>query len=188
MWILHMEQTDGCTVLHARNGRAFRLPEFPRYSVDGYCAEIKTVYEFLGCFSMGAMFRDHESLGGDTLAERYERTKWRIEKVTRTVYTVKLIWECEFDAAKIVEQKPELLTHPIVRHSPLPTRDALYGGRNEATRRHYKIAENEEKIQYCDVMSLYPYICKYFKFPTDIPSFTCATLVKTFRHVYRWRD
>ena len=32
-------------------------------------------------------------------------------------------------------------------------------------RLHYKIAENEETIQYCDVMSLYPYIRKYFKFP-----------------------
>ena len=51
MWILHMEQTDGCTIMHAKNGREFRLPELPRYSVDGYCAETKTVYEFLGCFT-----------------------------------------------------------------------------------------------------------------------------------------
>ena len=29
MWILHMEQTDGCTIMHARNGREFRLPECP---------------------------------------------------------------------------------------------------------------------------------------------------------------
>jgi len=43
MWILHMEQTDGCTIMHARNGREFRLHELPRYSVDGYCAETKTV-------------------------------------------------------------------------------------------------------------------------------------------------
>ena len=48
MWILHMEQTDGYTTMHARNGREFRLPELPRYNVDGYCAETKTVYEFLG--------------------------------------------------------------------------------------------------------------------------------------------
>jgi len=36
MGILHMEQTDGCTIMHARHGREFRLPELPRYSVDGY--------------------------------------------------------------------------------------------------------------------------------------------------------
>ena len=83
-----------------------------------------------------------------------------IEQTTAAGHTVKVKWECDFHTAKIVEKKPELLTHPIVRHSPLHTRDALYGGRTEALRLHYKIAENEEIIQYCDVMSLYPYICK----------------------------
>jgi len=33
----------------------------------------------------------------------------------------------------------------------------------------YKIREGEESVQYCDVMSLYPYICKYFKFPIGHP-------------------
>jgi hypothetical protein len=36
-------------------------------------------------------------------------------------------------------------------------------------RLHHKIEENGLTIQYCDVMSLYPYICKYFKFPTGYP-------------------
>ena len=71
-------------------------------------------------------------------------------------------WECEF------EERPELLTHPLVRQSPLCTRDALYGGRTEAMRLHYKVRGNET-IQYVDVMSLYPYICKYFKFPISHP-------------------
>ena len=35
-------------------------------------------------------------------------------------------------------------------------------------RLHYKIKEGEESVQYCD-MSLYPYICKYFKFPIGHP-------------------
>ena len=68
-----------------------------------------------------------------------------------------------------MEQKPELLVHPIVKHAPLITRDALYGGRTEAMRLHYKIREGEESVQYCDVMSLYPCICKYFKFPIAHP-------------------
>jgi hypothetical protein len=33
---------------------------------------------------------------------------------------------------------------------------------------HYRIAEGES-IQYVDVMSLYLYICKDFKFPIDLP-------------------
>jgi hypothetical protein len=39
MWLLHMQHEDNCTIQHARNGREYRLPELPRYSVDGYCAE-----------------------------------------------------------------------------------------------------------------------------------------------------
>jgi len=35
-------------------------------------------------------------------------------------------------------------------------------------RLHYKVSDNET-IEYLDVMSLYPYICKYFKFPIDNP-------------------
>jgi len=102
----------------------------------------------------------------DTLAERYERTMSRIEQITRAGYQAKVQWECEFDASKIVEQKLELLTHPIVQHSPLKTRNALYGGRTEAMFLHYKVEDNET-IQYCDNMNLY--ICKYYKFPTEHP-------------------
>jgi hypothetical protein len=53
MWLLHMEETDGCKIMHARNGREYRLPELPNFSVDGYCAETRTVYEFLGCYYHG---------------------------------------------------------------------------------------------------------------------------------------
>ena len=42
----------------------------------------------------------------------------RIEQITAAGYTVKVKWECEKDAGKIVDTKPELLTHPIVRHIP----------------------------------------------------------------------
>jgi len=53
MWLLHMEQTDGCRIMHARNGREYRPHELPNHSVDGYCPETKIIYEFLGCFYHG---------------------------------------------------------------------------------------------------------------------------------------
>ena len=61
-----------------------------------------------------------------------------------------------------------MLTHPIVEQSPLRTRDTLYGGRTEAMSLYRKARENKT-IQYVDVMSLYPYICKYFNFPIGRP-------------------
>jgi len=51
MWPLHMEQTDGCQIQYARNGREYRPPELQHYSVDDYCAETRTVYVFLGCYN-----------------------------------------------------------------------------------------------------------------------------------------
>ena len=81
MWLVHMEQTYGCRIMHARNGRENRLPDLPKFSVDGYCPETKVVYEFFGCFYHGHIcqsFRDIKAMSGDTLVERYERTMSRL--------------------------------------------------------------------------------------------------------------
>jgi len=161
-----MEQTDGVNIVHCRNGREFKPPEVPRINVDGYCPETNKIYVLFGCFWHGRMcqpFRDVATLSGETLSERYERTMLRLEQITRAGYQVKIQWECEF------EEKPELLTHPIILQAPLCTRDALYGGRTKAMRLQYKVRENET-IQYVDVMSHYPYISNYFKFPIGHPT------------------
>ena len=36
MRLLHMEQMDGCRLMHARNWREYRPPELAKYNVDGY--------------------------------------------------------------------------------------------------------------------------------------------------------
>jgi hypothetical protein len=53
LMLIHMKEVDGCHIMHARNGREYRLPELPHFSVDGYCAETRTVYDFLGFFYHG---------------------------------------------------------------------------------------------------------------------------------------
>jgi len=62
MWILHVKEDDRCKILHSRNGREYRFPELPHFTVDGYCAETRTVREFMGCFFHGCVkcqpFRD----------------------------------------------------------------------------------------------------------------------------------
>jgi len=136
----------------------------------------------MGCFFHGCKcqpFRDLKTLGEDTLAERYEQTMLKIEQIANAGYTVNVMCKCQFDASKIVEMKPHLQAHPIVRNSPLYTRDALYGGRTEAMPVHYKIQEDAETIQYYDVMSLYPYICKYFKFPVGHPIIHVGDICKS---------
>jgi len=145
VWLLHVEETDG--VNEMRCGE-YRLPELPRFIVDGYCPETRTFYEYFGCFYHGNTcqpFRGVATLRGNTLVERHERTMSRLEQITRAVYLVKVQWECAIDNKG----------KPIVEQSLLRTRDALYGGRTEAVRLRYKARENE-KIQYVDVMSLCP--------------------------------
>jgi hypothetical protein len=99
----------------------------------------------------------------------------RVEQIAGAGYRVKVQWECELDENIL----SELQTHPLVQQAPLKTRDALYRGRTEAMRLHCKIREGIETIQYVDVMSLYPYVRKYGSFPSDTPSFTHQTRVKT---------
>jgi hypothetical protein len=106
--------------------------------------------------------------GRGGLAERYEKTMFRLERITRAGYIVKVMGECEFE--ETLRLRPELQTHPMVERGPVRTSDALYGGRTEVMRLHYRVKESgEETIQYVDVMSLYDWVCKYFKFPWDIP-------------------
>ena len=67
----------------------------------------KIIYESFGCFNHGLIchpFRDVKMMGGDTVAERYERTMARIEQITQAGNQVKIQWECEFDESGIVNQ------------------------------------------------------------------------------------
>jgi hypothetical protein len=97
VWLVYREQTDGCTIRHARNGREYRPPELPLLSVDGFCAETRTVCEFFGCLYHGHTFlpyRDVTTLRGDTLRQRYEQTMERLQGITAAGHTVEVVWEC----------------------------------------------------------------------------------------------
>lgn len=48
MLLVYRELTDGSTIMHAHNKREYRQLELPYFSVDRFCAETRTVYEFLG--------------------------------------------------------------------------------------------------------------------------------------------
>ena len=93
MWLLHMKQTEGVAIKQARNGREYRVPELPHFSVDGYCAETNTVFEFFGCYWHGCTcqpFHDVITTNGDNLAAKYEQTMARLEQITRAGYQVKV--------------------------------------------------------------------------------------------------
>jgi len=35
IWLLHKEEIDMVKIMHSRNGRDFRIPEVPHFTVDG---------------------------------------------------------------------------------------------------------------------------------------------------------
>ena len=85
MWLVYREQTDGCTIRHARNRREYIPPEISRLNVDSFCAETRTVYGFFGCLYHGHTclpYRDVTTLRGDTLAQRYEQTMEILQRIT----------------------------------------------------------------------------------------------------------
>jgi len=46
---------------------------------------------------------------GNTLAEKYDNTKSRIERITQAGYQVKVQWECEFELPE--DMKVETVYH-----------------------------------------------------------------------------
>jgi G:T-mismatch repair DNA endonuclease (very short patch repair protein) len=156
-------------IIHAANGREVHLGGVPNVKVDGYCQYTNEVFEYLGFFWHGClcMANRHSPIGNtnETLQNRYEETMARLEKIKNAGYKIVSVWECEFQ--KLLREntglETELSSHPFVTQAPINIRDALYGGRTEATKTYRKVVDGEE-IQYVDVISLYSYICKYGKF------------------------
>jgi len=102
----------------------------------------------------------------ETLENRYEETRAKLQKIENAGYKFDSIWGCKF--RKTLIEYPGLenehCSHPYVKNSRINIRDVLYGGRTEVTKTYYRVEEGE-KIHYVDVNSLYPYISKYGKFP-----------------------
>jgi hypothetical protein len=80
----------------------------------------------------------HKPIGStkESLLSRYEETTARLNKIVNAGYKVVSIRGCEFK--KLVSENPglenELSSHTFLKNSPLNIRDALYGGRTEATK------------------------------------------------------
>lgn len=70
----------------------------------------------------------------------------------RLGYNLRTIWECEFDEKVKADYSYKLLTSSTPVRPRLDPRDALYGGRVNATVLHYK-CKDDEKILHDDVVS-----------------------------------
>jgi hypothetical protein len=185
LWMKYLEMNYPFHIRHAGNGREYRLPELPNLKVDGFCDETMQVFSFNGCFLNGhecLRNRDVPIMGStsETLESKYNQTVARLDKIVSAGYVCHVMWECEFD--KVLKENPALLE--CDKDEPLILRNSLYGGRTEASKLYYK-TDDMTKIKYYDIMSLCPYICKYFKFPIGHPKVNvrnnCANIKEMIR-------
>ena len=169
LWLKWLSFDRNIKIRHARNGGEVKVGKF---RVDGLYE--KTIFEFHGCVWHGCprCYRRRDIISPTsalTMHERYEETVKRTKALERAGYRVEEMWECDFNRAR--KENPRmaafLKTEPS-EESPLCPRDAFFGGRTNAAKLFHKAGPGE-KIRYVDVCSLYPWVCKYGKFPLGHP-------------------
>ncbi|XP_056022017.1 uncharacterized protein LOC130054931 [Ostrea edulis] len=167
-WLAWLEHQHHC-IRHARNGGEVTLRP---YTVDGYDEESRIVYEFYGCYWHGCptcypnLLTDmHPHRVQHTYQDLYLDTLKRASALEDQGYTVVSIWEHEFDRQTQTNADLQEFLQGVDIQDPLNPRDALYGGRTNATRLYCE----EGDMRYVDVCSLYPYVLKYKPFPVQHP-------------------
>ncbi|KAJ8914447.1 hypothetical protein NQ315_011388 [Exocentrus adspersus] len=173
-WLVWEEKQQNIKIKHAARGKESTVQGV---KVDGYCAETKQIYQFYGCYYHGCTtcFRYNRDApmhddSSQTLNTRYESTMAQAERLRNMGYVLIEMWECRF--RKQLQENPCLKqyteSHRMLAMVPLNPRDAFYGGRTGNTHEYYK-CKDDEQIKYVDVCSLYPWVCKYGKFPIGHP-------------------
>ncbi|XP_018570577.2 uncharacterized protein LOC108910461 [Anoplophora glabripennis] len=173
-WLVWEEKQRNVNIQHAAKQQEATIHGV---KVDGFCSETEEVFEFHGCYyhgcpscfkcNRGEPLQDNPA---ETMDLRHESTISKTDRLKNLGYEVIEMWECQF--RKMLQDNDELRVysggHPLVTLTPLNPREAFYGGRTGNTRTYYKCQQGE-KIKYVDVCSLYPYVCKYGKFPVGHP-------------------
>lgn len=170
-WLIWEEKQREINILHAAKQNEVVLHG---NKVDGFCPDTNQVFEFHGCYFHGCPNcfkhdRDKSLNDGASMNTRYESTFTKIDKLKKFGYEVIERWECSFRKQLTDSEVADYTeNHPLLINTPLNPRDAFFGGRTGNTRLYYKTRE-DEKIKYLDVCSLYPWVCKYGKYPIGHP-------------------
>lgn len=173
-WLVWEEEQRQISIVHSAKQQEAVVQGV---KVDGFCSETKQIFEFHGCYYHGCpscfKYNRDEPLHDDpneTLNTRYESTVAKRERLSQFNYEVIEKWECVFKT-ELNEEKVRTFTenHPLITACPLNPRDSFYGGRTGNTYEYY-ICQSNEKIKYVDICSLYPWVCKYGKFPLRHPT------------------
>lgn len=163
-------------IQHFRNGGEVRvLTPAKSFLVDGYDLSTNTVYEFHGCLWHGCkkcfkhQRHSQSKLNFDrTFQEMYEATIAKEEMIRSAGYSLKVIWECQWEKGKKENVALQDFLQTFEVAEPLDPRDAFFGGRTNAVKLFHLVEEGEQ-ILFLDVTSLYPFINATGEYPLDHP-------------------
>ena len=158
---LKLEENESKVILRGRNGKERQLPEIRDIYIDGFCEEMRIVSDFMVCYWHGipawcSEIRLQHVVATPRPRDTYEHAMYRLGLIGQAGYRVKLQWECEYELPEDVD---------VESNMPLKIRDARYCGRVSIAGE-----KTEETIEYMCVMSIYPWVWKYFKFPIGYPT------------------
>jgi hypothetical protein len=114
-WLKYLENELSLIIEHHENGGEHRIKNKnkKRYSADGYCKNLNTIFEFQGCYYHGCktcMPTGINRTCKKTFEELYDKTQKKKEHCINEGYNYIEIWECEWNKIK---KKDELLNNYI---------------------------------------------------------------------------
>jgi hypothetical protein len=170
LWLKYISTAKNIVIKHCKNGGEFKIG---KYFLDGYDPITNTGYEFHGCLFHGCPKcykpSTFNTIKQETMRSIYVQHTNRINYLKLYVSDLIEIWECEWDAwVKSNENLKQFIKTEKDIRPDLNPRDALFGGRTNASVLYYKV-KNDEKIKYVDFTSVYPSVMKIKTFPIGFP-------------------
>ena len=104
-WLSWVAATEGKFIEHGFNvGERCLTPR--NLPVDGFCQQIKEVFESLGCFWHGCLCQPQDGvnpLNGKTFQELRRKTEEKIKLLEECGFCVRFIWECQWKRLSLEE-------------------------------------------------------------------------------------
>ena len=177
IWLMYLMTTEN---IHIQTSKSYfgekliKVKNNKTLSVDGYCQETNTVFNFKGCFyhqHAGCRKAGRYFNGVDPNAV-YQRTLQEEELIKQAGYNLRSTWECEFNKLENDNQHAKHIIDECRRQvavGRMNPKEALYGGKTSPVRLLCELPEGPESIFYVDFTSLYPYVQSKYSFPIGPP-------------------
>jgi hypothetical protein len=170
LWLKYVSINNNINIQHCKNGGEHKIG---KYYLDGYDANTNTGYEFHGCLFHGCpkCFKPStfNTIKQETMRSIFSQHTNRINYLKLFLSNLEEIWECEWDSwVKSNNHLKDFIKNEKEIRPDLNPRDALFGGRTNASVLYYKV-KNDEKIKYVDFTSVYPSVMKINSFPIGFP-------------------